>query len=387
VNRASFPAFPAVYRDHWARVRRAILRAGVPPRHCDDVVQEAFLRIHEALPRYEPGRKLAPWLLRIAYFAAVDYLRRTEHREEPTRDVDLMAERVETRTPEQAAWTSEAEQLFCALAASLPEPQRIVFLMHEIDDLTVQDIAQALEIPVGTAASRLQRARKDFDAALSRRRVVEERKLGAVAALPLFLIDAEALMDQGRAFPAVSPEASARTWARITRATAKGAAAGALSRLAALAPAQVVRAVVFAGITGSVTGAAVTAAVLREDERVTLEALAAEAPHAAMAPAPRSSETALRGAPAPTAEPAPTAPPAPAASFSSRGPRGPGQSAAAERALLDQARVSLQRGDPSAALHELEKHAARFPDGVHSAERDSMMRQASALVRAPANTR
>ena len=45
MNRTSPPTFPAVYREHYARIRRAVERAGVPERHRDDVVQEAFLRV------------------------------------------------------------------------------------------------------------------------------------------------------------------------------------------------------------------------------------------------------------------------------------------------------------------------------------------------------
>ncbi len=223
MNRTSPPTFPAVYRDHCARIRRAVERAGVSERHRDDVVQEALLRIHEALPHYEPGRKLGPWILRIAYFAAVDHLRRAEHREQPTAEIDLMDERTEKRTPEQAAETREAARVFCDVASVLPEPQRIVFLMHEIDELTLPDIAEALEIPLGTASSRLQRARQAFDAAVARRRAVEERRLGGATMLPVFLGTSEALIETGRAFPEVSAEETARMWGRVMRATATGA--------------------------------------------------------------------------------------------------------------------------------------------------------------------
>lgn len=182
--------------------------------------------------------------------------------------MDVLHPRTEARSPERDAETRQATQVFCDAAAVLPDPQRVVFLMHEIDALTLPDLDAALEIPLGTATSRLLRARRAFEAAVSRRRGIEDRKLVGASALPVFLVSTEALLDAGRTFPEVSPAEAARMWGRVTRATMTGAWAGALSRLAALTPRQVVAALVLAGGVGLAPGAGgARGAVSRGDSR------------------------------------------------------------------------------------------------------------------------
>jgi RNA polymerase sigma-70 factor (ECF subfamily) len=383
MSEPSPPSFPALYRDHGAHIRRAVRAAGVQKRHCEDVMQEALLRIHGALPRFEPGRRLRPWLLQIAYFTAVDHLRRPEHRELPTAEVDMVDQRTEEQTPERGAATREAEQAFCQATASIPESQRIVFLMYEIDELTIPDIAEALQIPTGTATSRLSRGRACFDAAVERMRAAQERQQGGAAVLPLFLASPAALFDAGRALPEVSPEGAARSWGRLMRATSKGAAAGALSHLAALTPSQIVAALLLTGSIGLIAGALGTILLLHsgsagshgeavaDHPRVEAVVVAASA-SAAMAPIDRA---VLAEGPAATV---PTG---------ARSGEAPEPALWAEQALLDKAQAALQQGDPRAALKELAKHAQQFPSGVHAEERERMKRQAAALLQQDAGAR
>ena len=213
--------------------------------------------------------------------------------------------------------------------------------------------------------------------------------LGGAAMLPAFLASSERLIEAGRSFPEVSPEEAARMWGRLTRATATGGAAGALPLLAALTPRQIVLAIALAGGAGLFGGAAAMAALHLGGDPAANSATTVSAPlmETTAAP-PTASADAVRGDPVGAVVEAPRATASsPVAGVGKRAVQEPESSSRAERALLDHARASLQRGDPVAALRELAKHAQQFPDGIHADERESMRGQAAALLQRDAAPR
>jgi RNA polymerase sigma-70 factor (ECF subfamily) len=138
----------------------------------EDLVQEAVLRAHRGFDSFEPGTNFKAWFFRILFNSF-----RTQYRR---RRGDVVAfddsvERTLASSPEagrgsfaeapDALGRLHVEQIEAALR-SLPEEYRLVATMYFVEDLSYEDMANALDIPVGTVRSRLHRGRKMLQARL-----------------------------------------------------------------------------------------------------------------------------------------------------------------------------------------------------------------------------
>jgi RNA polymerase sigma-70 factor (ECF subfamily) len=113
---------------------------------------------------YDQARPLRPWLFGIAYRVTWAQRRRVM-REIPTEDQQL---EYEGEAPDEALAGSEARQLLLRALTAVPLERRAVLILSEVDEVPMRDIAHQLEIPLFTAYSRLRKARKELDAALTR---------------------------------------------------------------------------------------------------------------------------------------------------------------------------------------------------------------------------
>lgn len=158
--------FRAVFEREFSWVWNTLRRLGVDRVDLKDQSQEVFLTVHNLLPDYDPSRPIRPWLFGIAYRVAGRY--RTTRAKHPVKEpIDLVddspdvQEKLETR--EQQAFVLEAMQ-------SIDLSRRAVFILVEIEERTVPEVAEALSIPLNTAYSRLRLAREEFTAAALRLR-------------------------------------------------------------------------------------------------------------------------------------------------------------------------------------------------------------------------
>lgn len=115
-----------------------------------DTVQETFLRLINQRS-YQPSRPLRPWMYRVATNVATDYLRRTQplplHQTSDVVDTTL--------GPESSAELSERAELVRTALDTLPPGLRSVLILRFYHDFSLQEVADALDIPVGTVKSRL----------------------------------------------------------------------------------------------------------------------------------------------------------------------------------------------------------------------------------------
>lgn len=122
-----------------------------------DIVQEVFLRAYKNLSSFDTGRPFYPWLYRIAKNLCINTVKRASRR-----DTTLPAEELIVSTmPDPAAAAlrhEEMEQLREALAR-LPEKQREIINLKAFQDCSYAEMAQILDIPIGTVMSRLYAAR------------------------------------------------------------------------------------------------------------------------------------------------------------------------------------------------------------------------------------
>jgi RNA polymerase sigma-70 factor, ECF subfamily len=154
--------FP-VYRRELDYLIGSLRRLGVPPSDVEDVLHEVFLVMLRRWDDYDQSRPLRPWLFGIAFRVASGYRRRTA-RELPSDNYD--AEDLGARPDELVAQKHDRRLLLEALAA-VPLERRAVLIMREVDEIAMRDIAEHLSIPLFTAYSRLRKARRELDAALS----------------------------------------------------------------------------------------------------------------------------------------------------------------------------------------------------------------------------
>ena len=158
------------YRELVKRYQRQVysiaLRMVRSSEDAEDLAQETFVRMFRALDRYDLDRPFAAWLFTIASRLAIDHLRRKRIR--PISLFRRDAESDEEWTievedpglkPDEVTVHAEEETRSRDLIDSLPEHYRIVVMLRHQQDLSYEEIAEALKLPLGTVKARIHRAR------------------------------------------------------------------------------------------------------------------------------------------------------------------------------------------------------------------------------------
>jgi len=173
-------AFEEMVKRYQRRVygvaRRIVQRHDV----ADDVTQEAFLRGYQALASFDVERPFGPWICRIAANLAVNHVRSPRAREQ-----ELPEGHLETRSnasdPLRDVLENEAQSVLQQALAGLPPDQRAVLVLRVVEDLSYREIADALQLEMGTVMSRLSRAREKLRRALEPYLGAAARRAGAEA--------------------------------------------------------------------------------------------------------------------------------------------------------------------------------------------------------------
>jgi RNA polymerase sigma-70 factor, ECF subfamily len=157
--------FRAMVDAHVDRVHRTLRSLGVPQRALDDAVQHVFLVAFQKVDTIELGRERA-FLVGVATGVAANVRRRFARSPETPSgdDYELHADRAPS--PEESALSNERRALLERVLGRMPLELREVFVLFELEGLTTVEIAASIEVPSGTVASRLRRARALFRALL-----------------------------------------------------------------------------------------------------------------------------------------------------------------------------------------------------------------------------
>jgi RNA polymerase sigma-70 factor (ECF subfamily) len=139
-------------------VWRALRRLGVADRDVDDMVQEVFVVIHRKLPEFEGRSSIRTWVYGICVRTASDYRNRARVKREML--PDEMPEQLSVNDAHEALAKHQARALLDRVLDDLDEDKRAVFVLYEIEELSMNDVAEAVSCPVQTAYSRLHAARK-----------------------------------------------------------------------------------------------------------------------------------------------------------------------------------------------------------------------------------
>jgi RNA polymerase sigma-70 factor, ECF subfamily len=154
--------FKALYDTHFRLVWCALTRLGVRDADLMDLTQKVFLTAYLKLPEFEGRSLLSTWLWGICRRVAIAYRRSGAIRYEVATDPVSL----EVSTEQRGAATSEIDSTRQVavehILSKLSEPQRVVFMLFEVDELDGPEIAALLDISLGTVRSRLRYARKLF---------------------------------------------------------------------------------------------------------------------------------------------------------------------------------------------------------------------------------
>ena len=161
-------AFNLLVEKYQRKLARLLSRFIRDPAEVEDVTQEAFIKAYRALPAFRGDSAFYTWLYRIGINTAKNYLmamgRRaptsTEVEAEEAEGFDEGEQLRDINTPESVLLSNEIAETVNATIESLPEELRKAIQMREIEGMSYEDIAAAMDCPIGTVRSRIFRARE-----------------------------------------------------------------------------------------------------------------------------------------------------------------------------------------------------------------------------------
>lgn len=170
VQRGDKRAFDTLVLKYQQKVANLISRYIRDPSEVLDVTQEAFIKAYRALPNFRGDSAFYTWLYRVAINTAKNHLAALARRP-PQDDIEAeTAEQMDTGTrlkeqdtPEHLAMQGEIARTIKDAMDELPDELRTAITLREIEGLTYEDIAQAMDCPIGTVRSRIFRAREAID--------------------------------------------------------------------------------------------------------------------------------------------------------------------------------------------------------------------------------
>jgi RNA polymerase sigma-70 factor (ECF subfamily) len=154
----------ALFARHYRPIAR-FFRNKVGPDRVADLIQETFVASVEGRERIQDSSRFRAYLLRIAYRVLCKHLRETYRR--PESDLDAVSAVDIDPSPSAIIAKAQEQRLLLEGLRAIPLNYQVVLELHYWEELTTNEIAELLEIPVGTARSRLLRARDALEAAMS----------------------------------------------------------------------------------------------------------------------------------------------------------------------------------------------------------------------------
>jgi RNA polymerase sigma-70 factor (ECF subfamily) len=173
------PSFDDVYRDHFAFVWRSAKRLGVRDASLDDVVQEVFVIVHRRLAEFEGRSSMKTWLFGITLRVSRDHRRSTmrKDRDGGAEPIDPDTLGTSTSGPSESLERTQAVRLLHAILDELDDERREIFVMSELEQMAMPDIAATLGLNVNTAYARLRAARQSFEEGVARAKARDEWRL------------------------------------------------------------------------------------------------------------------------------------------------------------------------------------------------------------------
>ncbi|MCF6093868.1 RNA polymerase sigma factor SigW [Microaerobacter geothermalis] len=163
-DRQAFAELVDIYKD---KVYHLAYRMLGNTQEAEDIGQETFLRVYSNLARYDEGYKFSTWIYRIATNLCIDRLRKRRQvysldaEVEGTDGLDMYSQISDQRKgPEEEILTSELQGVIQDAIHQLPPKYKNVIILRYVNDLSIQEISEILDIPVPTVKTRIHRGRE-----------------------------------------------------------------------------------------------------------------------------------------------------------------------------------------------------------------------------------
>lgn len=157
-------AFRALYDTHRAEVARLVFRMLPAQSDHDDVVQEVFVQVFRSLKDFRGQSKFSTWLHRVTVNVVLMH-RRSQKSRPHLSDEEVVEVRDEGASPpDDDAERRERMRAFGRILGRLSDKKRIAFVLHELEGLSPQEVANAMQCPVLTVRTRLFYARRELEA-------------------------------------------------------------------------------------------------------------------------------------------------------------------------------------------------------------------------------
>ncbi|MCE2391534.1 MAG: sigma-70 family RNA polymerase sigma factor [Proteobacteria bacterium] len=179
-QKGSHRAFEELIRRYSERAYRAAYRVVRDPQAAEDVLQEALIKAYRSLRKFENRSSFYTWLYRITVNLALDRRRRgrrgvnVEWDDATSLQAEPNALTPDSPNPEIESRRGQIRRLVAEGAQALPDGQREVLLLREVEGLSYEEIAESMQISKGTVMSRLHYARRKLVAFLESRGVRPE---------------------------------------------------------------------------------------------------------------------------------------------------------------------------------------------------------------------
>lgn len=170
VQRGDKHAFDLLVKKYQHRIMNVLSRYLHNPDDVKDITQEAFIKAYRALPTFRGDSAFYTWLYRIAINTAKNYLVAQSRR--PTQglvdnqeaeqydNADLLRENA---TPERLLQKEQVQEVIHKAFEELPDDLRTAISLRELEGMSYEEIADAMDCPIGTVRSRIFRAREAID--------------------------------------------------------------------------------------------------------------------------------------------------------------------------------------------------------------------------------
>lgn len=160
-------AFESLMRRYNRRLYRAARSILKDDAEAEDALQEAYWKAYKSMNRFRFDAQLSTWLTRIVINESLGRLRQARRRGEflESCEVPAMGAKTETmaareRRPDALAWRAEIRALIEQKVDSLPDAYRTIFILRAVEEMSVSEVAAAVDIPEATVRTRFFRARR-----------------------------------------------------------------------------------------------------------------------------------------------------------------------------------------------------------------------------------
>jgi RNA polymerase sigma-70 factor (ECF subfamily) len=167
--------FTQLYEEYFDFIWRSVRMLGVPSDAADDAAQDVFLVAHRRLADFEGRSRPRTWLFAIALRVVNDF-RRSRRRKMRLLERVMTMDREPANSPFDAAVGAEHRGALLWALEALPDDQRAVFVLADVEEMSAPEIASALEVNLNTVYSRLRTARKTMAARLSQLEAAKSSK-------------------------------------------------------------------------------------------------------------------------------------------------------------------------------------------------------------------